>query len=47
MPGSEEEAAGLLDGYLAAERERAEAQARGAAGEQTGERLANKATTPH
>ncbi len=30
MPGSEEEAAGLLDGYLAAQRERAEEVARGA-----------------
>jgi hypothetical protein len=30
MPGSEEEAAGLLDDYLAAQRERAEARARGA-----------------
>ena len=30
MPGSEEEAAGLLDGYLEAERERAEEQARSA-----------------
>ncbi|HEY6639016.1 MAG TPA: hypothetical protein VIZ61_15160 [Solirubrobacterales bacterium] len=43
MPGSEEEAAGLLDGYLEAERERAEAQARGA----TGEQLANKAPAAH
>jgi hypothetical protein len=42
MPGPEEEAAGLLDGYLEAEPERAEAQARGATGEQTGEQLANK-----
>jgi hypothetical protein len=30
MPGSEEEAAGLPDDYLAAQRERAEARARGA-----------------
>jgi hypothetical protein len=30
LPGSEEEAAGLLDDYLAAQRERAEARARGA-----------------
>lgn len=43
MPGSEEEAAGLLDGYLEAERERAEAQARGATGEQTGEQGAGTA----
>jgi hypothetical protein len=33
MPGSEEEAAGLLDGYLEAHQERAEAQARRATGE--------------
>jgi integrase len=31
MPGSEEEAAGLLDAYLAIERKRAEATARGLA----------------
>ena len=31
MPGSEEEAAGLLDDYLDAQRERAEDQARSAA----------------
>ena len=31
MPGSEEEAAGLLDSYLDAQRERAEDQARSAA----------------
>jgi hypothetical protein len=43
MPGSEEAAAGLLDGYLEAERERAEAQARGA----TGEQLANEVPEPH
>ncbi len=36
MPGSEEEAAGLLDGYLTAQRERAEEVARGAGGELTG-----------
>jgi hypothetical protein len=30
MPGSEEEAAGLLDDYLAAQWERAEERARGA-----------------
>jgi hypothetical protein len=48
MPGSEkEEAAGLLDGYLEAERERVEAQARGATGEQTGEQLANEVPEPH
>jgi hypothetical protein len=40
MPESEEEAAGLLDTYLTAQRERAEAQARGATGEPTGEQLA-------
>jgi integrase len=33
MPGSETEAAGLLDGYLEAQQERAEAQARRATGE--------------
>src|SRR5512133_3606863 len=32
MPGSEAEAAGLLDGYLEAERERAEEAARSASG---------------
>jgi integrase len=46
-PGSEEEAGGLLDGYLEAERERAEAQARGATGEQTGEQLASKVPAAH
>lgn len=40
MPGSEEEAAGLLDTYLTAQRERAEVQARGATGEPTGEQAA-------
>jgi hypothetical protein len=42
MPGSEEEAAELLDGYLVSQRERAEDAARrageGLAGEWTGER---------
>jgi hypothetical protein len=47
MPGSEAEAAGLLDGYLEAERVRAEVQARGATGEQTAEQLANKAPAAH
>ncbi|MET0206311.1 MAG: hypothetical protein ABW228_03970 [Thermoleophilaceae bacterium] len=47
MPGSEDQAAGLLDGYLEAERQRAEAQARGATGEFSGERLANRAPEPH
>ena len=45
MPGSEAEAAGLLDTYLDAERERAAEQARaaggGLTGEPTGEQLAN------
>ena len=41
MPGSEEEAAGLLDAYLEAQREQAEVQARRATGERTGEQLAN------
>jgi integrase len=44
MPGSEEEAAALLDSYLTAQRERAEEVARGAGGcltgELTGERVA-------
>jgi hypothetical protein len=38
MPGSEDEAAGLLDAYLDAQRERAEDAARAAGGED-GERL--------
>ena len=42
MPGSEEEAAGLLDAYLTAQRERAEAQAGGATGEFPGEQVANQ-----
>ena len=49
MPGSEEEAAGLLDTYLDAEQQRAEDAARSAdavqnecrTGEQSGEQLAN------
>jgi hypothetical protein len=41
MPGSEEEAAGLLDAYLTTQRERCEVQARGATGERTGEQMAN------
>ncbi len=36
MPGSEDEAAALLDAYLAAQRTRAEAAARGAGGLLTG-----------
>ncbi len=36
MPGSEAEAAGLLDAYLTAQRERDEEAARGAGGELTG-----------
>jgi integrase len=36
MPGSEEEAAGMLDAYLTAQRERAEERARGAGGGLTG-----------
>ena len=46
MPGSEEEAASLLDSYLEGQRESAEEAARGAGaglnGEQTGEQLANR-----
>jgi hypothetical protein len=45
MPGSEEEAAELLDSYVEAQREHAEATARtagaGLTGERTGEQLAN------
>jgi hypothetical protein len=37
MPGSEAEAAELLDTYLAAELDRSAEQARGATGERTGE----------
>ena len=36
MPGSEEEAAGLLESYLAAQRKRAESAARSGGGEPTG-----------
>ncbi|MGH2590387.1 MAG: hypothetical protein ACRDGW_06275, partial [Actinomycetota bacterium] len=36
MPGSVEEAAGLLDTYLTAQRDRAEERARAAGGERTG-----------
>ena len=42
MPGSEDEAAGLLDAYLDVQRERAEGAARGAGGELTGEQVANE-----
>jgi hypothetical protein len=45
MPGSEAEAAGLLDSYLEAERKRAEDAARAAGGcltgEPAGEQMAN------
>jgi hypothetical protein len=47
MPAPRRRPPGLLDGYLEAERERAEAQARGATGEQTGEQLANKVPEAH
>jgi integrase len=40
LPGSEEEAAGLLDAYFEAQLERAEVQVRGATGEPTGEQVA-------
>jgi integrase len=40
MPGSEAEAAELLNAYLTAQRERAEVQARRATGEPTGEHMA-------
>jgi hypothetical protein len=46
MPGSEEEAAGLLDAYLAAQLDRAEERARGATGEQGGEQVANETPEP-
>jgi integrase len=46
MPGSEDQAAGLLDTYLSTELESAAAQARGATGEQSGERLANETAKP-
>jgi hypothetical protein len=39
MPGSEEQAAGLLDGYLAIRRERTEEAARRAGEDGTGARL--------
>jgi integrase len=42
MPGSEAEAAGLLDAYLAAEFDRSAEQVRGATGEQSGEQVANE-----
>jgi hypothetical protein len=42
MPGSEAEAAGLLDAYLAAEFDRSAEQARAATCEQSGEQLANE-----
>jgi hypothetical protein len=46
MPGSEGEAAGLLDAYLAAERGDADDAARGVTGELTGEQRANEAPKP-
>jgi integrase len=47
MPGSEEEAAGLLDAYLAVQLGEAAVQARfGANGEQSGEQVANEAPGP-
>jgi len=47
MPGSEDEAAGLLDAYLAAERGRAEDAARSATGAQAGAQGAEEAADPH
>jgi integrase len=41
MPGSEAEAPGLLDTYLASELDRSAEQVRGATGERSGEQLAN------
>jgi hypothetical protein len=46
MPGSEGEAAGLLDAYLAAELGDADDAARGVTGELTGEQRANEAPKP-
>lgn len=46
MPGSEVEAAGLLDVYLDAHREGAEEAARAAGGCLTGEQLANENAEP-
>ena len=50
MPGSEEEAAGLLDAYLITQRERADERARaagdGLTGELSGEQVANRVTEP-
>jgi integrase len=46
MPGSEEEAAGLLNGYLDAERARAEERARAAAPNSSGQRRDNDAQIP-
>jgi hypothetical protein len=43
MPGSEDEAAGLLDTYLSAQRERAEELARVAGGVLSGERTGEPA----
>jgi hypothetical protein len=40
LPGSEEEAAGLLDAYFETQLERAVVQARAATGEPTGEQVA-------
>jgi hypothetical protein len=51
MPGSEAEAATLLDQYVTAQREAADERARGAGGEltgaQTGVQLGHKAEKPH
>ncbi len=45
MPGSETEAAGLLEAYLAAASEREAEQVRGATGAQTGARQAHEVAT--
>jgi hypothetical protein len=45
LPGSEEEAAGLLDDYLAAQIDRAEDAARAATGALTGAQLADEPET--
>jgi hypothetical protein len=47
MPGSEDEAAGMLDVYLTAQRERAEKAARQAGDELTGAQEVVGTGTPH
>ncbi|HZA59263.1 MAG TPA: hypothetical protein VE523_08795 [Solirubrobacterales bacterium] len=47
MPGSEEEAAGLLDNYLDTQLAAADVRARGATGELSGEQLASQPRKAH